>query len=1273
MKKITYMLMLFLCFTNIVKAQDFAPSQQAQGLLESKNVTVDYTTGIFHYHIPVCTLRSGDFELPVTVNYTGRGVKQGEEPGLLGYNWTLNTGGVVTRTIRGGVADEDGYSGFLWSPTASLDGVNQRKYDGESDIFTASFNGRSITFIIRFYSYKIQAVPLEKTNVRIESEGSDIQIDGWVITDEQGNRYIFRQKEWTANIYKEDAISDNGVRNKTYVSSWYLSRVEPLNGEPIEFIYQEDVLPSGEQSGILATDYYYWYDSRYEYGRPMQDRPINFSKYQKEFNKYLRLAHDCIGAYSSELQLQGFASNFATATDWILNPVFNPNAGLLELNTKVMGIAASIKNISNVSSELLRVLNNLVNVYSGASSGNAQQACTFFKAARNCVVNCLNEVVQIDSKEVRNCTEFTVRSPLLARIQSADRVVKMQYVSYLMGKRLSHIQEQDCYGMRVSTTYFELDNRFNLSRVQLSGNGLSGQLDFTYYQRPEGNYGYDYHGYPIRLSTIGNKFPIGMDDEAVKSTYLKEISLLHGGSVTADYERNSGLCGMRIKSLVLKSDNSDNASDTISYQYPFPGIWVYNDILNMETVDYVGFSDIVKKSRIQPGGFFCLASGNNGIYYPYVIEHTYGKGSRAYRFHVPERNLDKKWMTFAFWLYGLPLSTATYDEAGHLKQLVKNTYYTDISFEEADKGYMLGENTSYFVQTNLFPYNKVQLQIQAYSYYMDKKKLEDYYKQQGRVLLYSDGLTSYYTSPYEELYVPNVEPRTRILLPEQHYELRFGGATLLKEQSVYQFDGEVTHAISYTDTETFASGTPFHKVEYVYDNAQSVYPTREIQSGSKGNATTIVTQHVVEMGNGTDETISMMRSHNILAPVVKQQRLENGVLQEEKVYVYQVLETDSVCYAGLSGQYKYVPESPEEVPAVSDTVLFAYGKANYILENTYAYQIMGHSYPVIRHTDRKETVSFCPGKLRFPLLKAKGVFPSAIAAGDLRVDESTISSEESSFKMSKDIILPRAVQFCAEVDKLDILSMSLDYLDYARTPEHRILMDIIRSMAHPETPPAWTLDEMLFMISSYRENNEEKGARFEQTYIQLAQEIPTFSMRWTEVSTLIAQVVDINNKACLAYYFQLEDASYTSVYETYTLSDIPDSKKMRLYVVSRNASVPIRYSIVHAGGTATGEFVTPASVSNYRLQTFELNLSGYTGISSLVIEHPKKVLYMAVVPEGTSFEAASYNSDGTVFLQFTQDGEMEMYKYDSYGYLESVTDADGRALKRMENQTITKH
>ncbi len=40
-------------------AQDFAPSQQAQGYLDSKNVTVDHATGLFHYNVPVGLSKSG--------------------------------------------------------------------------------------------------------------------------------------------------------------------------------------------------------------------------------------------------------------------------------------------------------------------------------------------------------------------------------------------------------------------------------------------------------------------------------------------------------------------------------------------------------------------------------------------------------------------------------------------------------------------------------------------------------------------------------------------------------------------------------------------------------------------------------------------------------------------------------------------------------------------------------------------------------------------------------------------------------------------------------------------------------------------------------------------------------------------------------------------------------------------------------------------------------------------------------------------------------------
>lgn len=151
MKKMCF-LWFFMGFVTITSAQDIAPGQQAQGYLDDKNTTVDYATGIFHYKVPLYTLGDGGFSLPVSLDYTAKGVKTEDRPGLIGYNWTLNTGGVVTRTIRGGIADETSFYGYLYylrqsdavPLTEDAKRVNRHQRDGESDIFTAVFNGQSV-------------------------------------------------------------------------------------------------------------------------------------------------------------------------------------------------------------------------------------------------------------------------------------------------------------------------------------------------------------------------------------------------------------------------------------------------------------------------------------------------------------------------------------------------------------------------------------------------------------------------------------------------------------------------------------------------------------------------------------------------------------------------------------------------------------------------------------------------------------------------------------------------------------------------------------------------------------------------------------------------------------------------------------------------------------------------------------------------------------------------------------------------------------------------
>lgn len=68
--------------------------------------------------------------------------------GLIGQNWALNIGGVVTRTMRGGFVDETPGLGYLWTENAvtpleqDARSVGLRRRDGESDILLPYSMGR---------------------------------------------------------------------------------------------------------------------------------------------------------------------------------------------------------------------------------------------------------------------------------------------------------------------------------------------------------------------------------------------------------------------------------------------------------------------------------------------------------------------------------------------------------------------------------------------------------------------------------------------------------------------------------------------------------------------------------------------------------------------------------------------------------------------------------------------------------------------------------------------------------------------------------------------------------------------------------------------------------------------------------------------------------------------------------------------------------------------------------------------------------------------------
>ena len=1305
------LLMLLSCLlemTGIVSAQDFEPGQQAQGYLNSKNVMVDHATGTFHYKVPLYTFRSGNYQLPVSLDYVAKGVRWGDKPGLFGYNWTLNVGGVVTRVIRGGMADEDDACGYLWAEKRhdalpledDVERVNKRGRDGECDIFTAVFNGQSVNFIIRMdQNYEIYAEPLERTNVKIECEARyGSEIEGWIVTDEDGNRYIYRQKEWTSDINKEGAISFNGVRGKTYVSSWYLNRIEPLNAEPVIFNYREDVREYGKQDGISEVRYSSFYQSRYDYGRPMQERVFDFSKYKPYFDDEIERARSYLGDFALKQQLNNRLYVYTGYGDWVRNPNFDAEVQTIHRTFRVMGQLADFKHISEASNGLIQVLNDLIDSYSGVSSQSVQMAVSAFRNAKSYVLQSIDEINRnVTMKEVGNMTFYVVRSPLLESIGCVDREMVFQYEERWDGiVMMTNLRLRDILKHRISevkigsgTELFEL-SFWNKDSVE------TDRVKFNYYSRPTGvSFGQDIWGYYKQIEgEPGELYYPFVDAVCSKSMSLEKIALSDGGSIRVDYEPNrvinslrpdfedasyaSDYGGIRVKSIFVH-DPVDGVSDTILYTYPVPGLLVFDEYSNRERVSYGSFQDEVWHTRVKYSGSAFMNTGNNGVYYRYVEETTKGKGTKAYLFHLPHRHpmivaLDAP---YAFWLNGLPLATALYDENGNLKQIVKNRYYTDLAFTDNYNGrythLYFNFNADYFVAGDrVIGYNRVLPQVKAYEYYMNEDEMSAYYQNQGSVFLYRDGLMSSSMNPYREIYLPNIQPRTNVVLPVQNYNLLYGGKTVLKEQLVYNYGGDVTDRASWRVFSEKTAGTPFEKVEYYYDNLSgSVKPTRVIKTDSHGNTNAIVTKRVTEMQDGAGAIFEKMKQYNVLNPVVKQLNLKDGRVLEETVSCYEMVETDNRCYFGLACQYLHVPESDiVYTPSAMDAILFTRGEENYRLEKSYDYEQNHYSYLPVGETSRSGQSAVCYDVSGNQcILKGENGSSKSVIALDMNKYQQRKESWDSIQHVAR--VFDVAERFYESYKMIRVEELDMIFQDYLNSKEHDMIMRLIKTLVDRGKGREWS--EVQVLLDSVCSNNGRYMLDFSSIYKLIMDITRGFNITREEFHFLTLEMtrsIVMNNITFKSWSLVDRRYLFSSLEDdTLRITEIPASGRLKLFVLTKGNG-GVNYDIEYSNGIES-KSVSFLSTPEYRVEAFDIDLSGYTGVTSVTMNRPKQnVAYVALVPEGMTFEATSYNLDGTIFCKFNQNGQIELNEYDGSGRLIRVKNERGDVVKMFKYNKI---
>lgn len=115
----TFFLIFLLCRFYAAAQFNMQPpsfqSPEVASLINEVQTPVSHSSGTLSVSIPVYTVRHGDIEIPITLEYDASGVKVNSLPGWVGQNWNLKAGGAISRIVKG-LPDEnyESWSGFTY-------------------------------------------------------------------------------------------------------------------------------------------------------------------------------------------------------------------------------------------------------------------------------------------------------------------------------------------------------------------------------------------------------------------------------------------------------------------------------------------------------------------------------------------------------------------------------------------------------------------------------------------------------------------------------------------------------------------------------------------------------------------------------------------------------------------------------------------------------------------------------------------------------------------------------------------------------------------------------------------------------------------------------------------------------------------------------------------------------------------------------------------------------------------------------------------------------
>ncbi|WP_146133151.1 hypothetical protein [Arcticibacter pallidicorallinus] len=248
-----YLLLFYLTTIIQVCVAQFLPelpvvveaSPQSKAFTRYGEYPMNGNTGLVDISIPLYQIKTKKLNLPISMSFHASGRKANETNGILGMRWTLNCGGLVTRTMKGRPDEWDRLTNFSANPDEApsfetlynsctegyryQDYSHATKYDSEFDIFNYSLpNGKSGKFILKKENGVLVPflIPFEPLRIRLIQ---DLSYQGYFkkieITDTDGIKYIFGGESATSDYVEFNTDNPHEDMVGGIPTGWYLNKI----------------------------------------------------------------------------------------------------------------------------------------------------------------------------------------------------------------------------------------------------------------------------------------------------------------------------------------------------------------------------------------------------------------------------------------------------------------------------------------------------------------------------------------------------------------------------------------------------------------------------------------------------------------------------------------------------------------------------------------------------------------------------------------------------------------------------------------------------------------------------------------------------------------------------------------------------------------------------------------------------------------------------------------------------------------------------------------